>query len=145
MLLATFCPSKGFPIMPRSAAELKRNLQASSDLHPLNKPEGERERQFLVHGTPAYRRASLAFFMSGFSTFALLYCVQPLMPIFSEHFGVSPPPSSLSLSASPGFLAVAIFLGAAVSEGFARRNLMFVSLLGASLCTIACAAMPDWN
>jgi YNFM family putative membrane transporter len=103
------------------------------------------EAQYLVKGTPAYRRASLAFFMSGFSTFALLYCVQPLMPIFAEHFGVSPAASSLSLSLSTGFLALAIFLAAAISERFGRKSLMFASLLGASLCTIACAVAPDWN
>ncbi len=110
---------------------------------------GEMESQspprFLVKGTPAFRRASLALSMSGFSTFALLYCVQPLMPIFSEDFGVSPAASSLSLSLSTGFLAVAILCAAIVSERFGRRNLMFCSMLGASLCTIACALVSDWN
>ena len=103
------------------------------------------EPQFLVRGTPAFRRASLAFFMSGFSTFALLYCVQPLMPIFADDFHVSPAASSLSLSLSTGLLAVAIFLAAAVSERFGRRSLMFASLLGASICTVACAFSPNWT
>lgn len=107
--------------------------------------EPEQQKRFLVRGTPAYRRASLAFFMSGFSTFALLYCVQPLMPIFAADFGVSPAASSLSLSLSTGFLALAIVCAAAVSERFGRRSLMFASLLGASLCTIACAVTPGWT
>jgi MFS transporter, YNFM family, putative membrane transport protein len=101
--------------------------------------------QYLVKGTPAYRRASFGLFLSGFSTFSLLYCVQPLMPIFSQDFGVSPASSSLSLSLSTGFLAFAIFCAAAVSESFGRRSLMFFSLLGAALCTIACAVAPDWH
>jgi len=130
--------------MPRTAS-LRSDDPASSDLGHITPEEREPEKQFLVRGTPPYRRASLAFFMSGFSTFALLYCVQPLMPIFAHDFGVSPAASSLSLSLSTGFLAVAIFLAAAVSERFGRRSLMFVSLLGASVCTIACAVMPDWN
>ena len=112
---------------------------------PLLSERTEGEVQYLVRGTQAYRRASLAFFMSGFSTFALLYCVQPLMPIFAEHFDVSPAASSLSLSLSTGFLALAIFLAAAISERFGRRSLMFASLLGASLCTIVCAAAPNWH
>lgn len=128
-----------------STAELQARAPAHPDLHLVKSAAGKEEKPFLVRGTTAYRRASLAFFMSGFSTFALLYCVQPLMPIFSEDFSVSPAASSLSLSLSTGFLAVAIFLAAAVSERFGRRGLMFVSLLGASLCTIACAVMPDWN
>ncbi|KQQ38430.1 hypothetical protein ASG19_05140 [Rhizobium sp. Leaf306] len=129
--------------MPASAS-LNADLSAAPNGQTLAE-EGEGEKLYLVRGTPAYGRASLAFFMSGFSTFALLYCVQPLMPIFARDFGVSPAASSLSLSLSTGFLAVAIFCAAAVSERFGRRSLMFVSLLGASICTIACAALPNWN
>jgi MFS transporter, YNFM family, putative membrane transport protein len=102
-------------------------------------------RLYLTRGTPAYRRASFALFLSGFSTFSLLYCVQPLMPVFARDFGVSPAASSLSLSLSTGFLAVAIFCAAAVSERFGRRSLMFVSLMGAALCTITCSVVPDWH
>jgi YNFM family putative membrane transporter len=103
------------------------------------------EKQFLLRGTPAYKRASIALFLSGFATFSLLYCVQPLMPIFAADFGVSPAESSLSLSLSTGLLALAIFCAAAVSESFRRRSLMFCSLLGAAICTIACALVPSWH
>ncbi|WFR95494.1 MFS transporter [Rhizobium tumorigenes] len=101
--------------------------------------------QFLIRGTPEYKRASLALFLSGFSTFSLLYCVQPLMPVFAHDFGVSPAASSLSLSLSTGFLAFAIFIAAAISEGVGRRSLMFASLLGAALCTLGCAIAPNWQ
>lgn len=102
-------------------------------------------RQFLTRGTPAFRRATIALFLSGFATFSLLYCVQPLMPIFSQDFGVTPAESSLSLSLSTGFLAFAIFGAAAVSESLGRRSLMFISLLGAALCTLVCAVSPNWH
>ena len=102
-------------------------------------------RQFLTRGTPAFRRATIALFLSGFATFSLLYCVQPLMPIFSQDFGVTPAESSLSLSLSTGFLAFAIFGAAAVSESLGRRSLMFISLLGAALCTLICAVSPNWH
>ncbi|MBO9183171.1 MFS transporter [Rhizobium sp. L80/93] len=101
--------------------------------------------QFLIRGTPKYKRASLALFLSGFSTFSLLYCVQPLMPVFANDFGVTPAASSLSLSLSTGFLAFAIFIAAAISEGVGRRSLMFASLLGAALCTLGCALAPNWQ
>lgn len=101
--------------------------------------------QFLIRGTPAYKRASFALFLSGFSTFSLLYCVQPLMPIFAKDFAVSPAASSLSLSLSTGFLAFAIFCAATVSESMSRRSLMFISLLGAAICTIGCAIAPNWH
>ncbi len=103
------------------------------------------QRSYLTRGTGAYHRASLALFLSGFSTFSLLYCVQPLLPIFSQEFSVSPAESSLSLSLSTGFLALAIICAAAVSEGLGRRSLMSISLLGAALLTIATAFAPNWH
>ena len=102
-------------------------------------------RQYLTRGTPAFRRATIALFLSGFATFSLLYCVQPLLPIFSQDFGVTPAASSLSLSLSTGFLAFAIFGAAAVSESLGRRSLMFISLLGAALCTLVCSVSPNWH
>jgi YNFM family putative membrane transporter len=131
--------------MPSAAAS--RSLEPAIDFIPpiATAPQSDPPEQYLTRGTSAYRKASLAFFLSGFSTFALLYCVQPLMPIFAKEFGVSPAVSSLSLSLSTGLLAVAIFCAAAVSERFGRRSLMFCSLMGASLCTLACAIMPSWT
>ena len=33
--------------------------------------------------TPAWRHAGFALFLAGFSSFALIYCVQPLLPTFA--------------------------------------------------------------
>jgi YNFM family putative membrane transporter len=96
-------------------------------------------------GSPAYRRVSVALFLAGFSTFSLLYCVQPLLPDFAADFGVSPAHSSLALSLSTSLLAVAILCAAALSEGMGRRGLMFWSLVAGSLLNIAAALVPDWT
>jgi YNFM family putative membrane transporter len=90
-------------------------------------------------------RVSLALFLAGFSTFSLLYCVQPLLPVFARHYGISPAASSLSLSLSTGFLAASIMVAAAVSEGLGRRGLMFTSMTLAALLNIAAALAPDWR
>ncbi len=55
---------------------------------------------FIRHGSPLFRRTSLAMFAAGVATFGALYCVQPLMPEFSRYFGVSAAQSALSLSSS---------------------------------------------
>jgi YNFM family putative membrane transporter len=47
-------------------------------------------------------RVTLALFSAGLATFALLYCVQPILPVLSHEFGVSPASSSVSLSISTG-------------------------------------------
>ncbi|MGM4912821.1 MFS transporter [Rhizobium sp. 768_B6_N1_8] len=117
-------------------------IQDVADLQTTGKKQ---PKEYLTRGTGAYRRASLALFLSGFATFSLLYCVQPLLPIFSQEFAVSPAESSLALSLCTGFLAIAIVCAAAVSEGLGRRGLMSISLVGAALLTIATAFAPNWH
>ena len=100
---------------------------------------------WVVRGSPAYRRISLALFLAGFATFSLLYCVQPLLPAFVAHFGVTPAASALSLSLTTGCLAIAIVVASALSEGLGRRGLMFVSMLLAALCNLAASLAPSWE
>lgn len=100
---------------------------------------------WVMRGTPAYRRISLALFLAGFATFSLLYCVQPLLPAFVTHFGVAPATSALSVSVTTGCLAVSIVLAGAFSEGLGRRGLMFASMLLAALCNLFAAFVPGWE
>ncbi|MCQ4034083.1 MFS transporter, partial [Klebsiella pneumoniae] len=44
----------------------------------------------MKRGTPQFMRVTLALFSAGLATFALLYCVQPILPVLSNEFGVSP-------------------------------------------------------
>ena len=46
---------------------------------------------YIKHGTAAFVKTNLALSAAGFATFALLYCVQPLLPALSIAFGVTPP------------------------------------------------------
>ncbi len=99
----------------------------------------------LRHGTAAFRRTNLALFSSGFATFGLLYCVQPLMPAFSHAFGVDAAASSLSLSLTTGVLAVAMLFAGALSDAWGRKPVMLASLLGSSLLVLATAVSTDWT
>lgn len=96
-------------------------------------------------GTPAFRRATLALFAAGFSTFAVLYGVQPLLPVFSEKFAVSPAESSLALSLPCATLAVALLVVSPLSEVFGRKPVMAVSLFASALLTIGAVLMPSWH
>jgi YNFM family putative membrane transporter len=97
------------------------------------------------HGTPEFRRTNLALFSAGFATFALLYCVQPLMPIFASDFKVSAAQSSLSLSLTTGLLAPAMIVAGALSESRGRKPMMVASLLASAVLTLACAFATRWN
>ena len=99
---------------------------------------------FLRAKTPAFRRVTLALVAAGFSTYALLYCVQPLLPVFSRDLGVSPSVSSLSLSVTTGMLAVSMLVAGRISDMRGRKPIMVASLFAVGILTMACAFAPNW-
>jgi MFS transporter, YNFM family, putative membrane transport protein len=105
----------------------------------------ESGKTYLRRGTPAYRRVTLALVAAGFTTFALLYCVQPLMPVFSATFGVAPSVSSLSLSVTTAMLAVGMLIMGPISDAFGRKNVMAVSLFAVAALSILSAFTPNWT
>ncbi len=105
-------------------------------------PEGA---TLITRGTRQFHLTNLALFSAGFSTFALVYCVQPLMPVFSQEFGISPATASLALSATTGLLAFAMLVASSVSEIIGRKPIMVMSLLASSLLMTACALVRDWQ
>ncbi|WP_348760244.1 MFS transporter [uncultured Salinisphaera sp.] len=95
-------------------------------------------------GSPAYQRIGMAFFLAGLACFSLIYCVQPLLPAFAVHFGVSPASSSLALSVTTAALAVSAVLSSAFSQSFGRRGFMGAALVGAGVLNIATTLWPSW-
>jgi YNFM family putative membrane transporter len=96
------------------------------------------------HGTPAFKRTNLALFAAGLATFGLLYCVQPLMPQFSQHYGISAATSALSLSLTTGVLAFAMLFAGGVSDALGRKSVMVASLLSSAVLVLLTALMPNW-
>ncbi len=90
-------------------------------------------------GTPEYRQMRRALFLGGFATFSLLYCVQPLLPLYSHEWQVAPAQASTVLSAATGGLALTLILASAVSDRLGRRGLMAGAVLLASLLGLACS------
>ncbi|WP_426196032.1 MFS transporter [Massilia sp. DWR3-1-1] len=93
-----------------------------------------------VHaGSPEFKRINRAMVFGGFSTFALLYCVQPLMPLMAREFTLTPAQSSLSLSVSTAALAISLVLSSIVSDRVGRTPMMVGAMLGGAVLTLACA------
>jgi YNFM family putative membrane transporter len=95
-------------------------------------------------GTRAFKQTNRALFLGGFSTFALLYCVQPLMPLFSGEFHLTPVQSSWSLSASTATLAAALLFASALSDSVGRKPLMCLALSASAVMTVLCALVQDY-
>lgn len=99
----------------------------------------------IVHGTPAFRRLTLAMLFAGFSTFSLLYAAQPLLPLFSAAYGVNAEGASLAVSMATGPLAIGILVAGLVSDRMGRRPLMVAAMLSAGALTLAAAFAPGWG
>jgi YNFM family putative membrane transporter len=82
----------------------------------------------MTPGGPGYRRMSLALFLAGVATFALLYSTQALLPLVSRDFGVTASAASWTVSGATGGLALFVLPMSALSERFGRRTVMTASL-----------------
>ncbi|MER6982741.1 MFS transporter [Streptomyces carpinensis] len=82
----------------------------------------------MTPGGPGYRRMSLALFLAGVATFALLYSTQALLPLISGEFGVAASEASWTVAAATGGLALFVLPMSALSERFGRRTVMTASL-----------------
>jgi YNFM family putative membrane transporter len=98
----------------------------------------------IMRGGARFWRVNFALFLGSFATFALLYCVQPLMPLFARAFSISPAAASLSLSAATGVLAVAMIFAGTLSDVFGRKTIMTASLAAAAAATLAASFAPNW-
>lgn len=84
---------------------------------------------FIQKGSRVYWQAISSLFLGSFVTFAILYCTQPLIPIFSQQFQLSPATASLSISLTTGLLAVFMLIASWVSDAAGRKLIMVTALL----------------
>ena len=96
---------------------------------------------FIEKGTPMFMRTVLALFSGGFATFALLYCVQPMMPVLSHEYGINAAQSSLILSVATAMLAIGLLITGPISDAFGRKPVMVFALFSAALFTVLLAVL----
>ncbi|CAN5372638.1 MFS transporter [soil metagenome] len=99
----------------------------------------------IAPGTQAYRLLLIAMLLAGLATFALLYSVQPLLPLFSHDYRVNAEEASLVVSLATGPMAIALLAAGALSDRFGRRPLMIASLFSAAILTLLSAMLPGWH
>lgn len=125
---------------------MSRSIQATVDEKAVTEPqESVAAAGYIRRGTPAFMRVTLALFSAGLATFALLYCVQPILPVLSQQFGVSPATSSLSLSISTGLMALGLLMTGPLSDAIGRKSVMVTALMLAAICTLISATMTSWH
>ena len=88
-------------------------------------------------------RTSLALFSGGFATFALLYCIQPMMPVLSKAFSISAAESSLALSVATAMLALGLLVTGPISDAIGRKPVMVAA--GRRAVHPRQRVMPTWH
>ncbi|WP_203364604.1 MFS transporter [Bacillus sp. REN10] len=102
-------------------------------------------RDYIRQGTPAFKRANLALFAAAFITFANLYITQPIMPIFTEEYHLTPTMASLSLSLTTLSLAFGLLIFGSLSEAWGRKGIMSVCIIITSVLTVVIAFSPTFE
>ncbi|SFC94994.1 MFS transporter, YNFM family, putative membrane transport protein [Pragia fontium DSM 5563 = ATCC 49100] len=136
--------------MAPNQSENRVNTESNTDeIEPVPDPVTEKSTRtrspFITRGTPNFMRVTAALFSAGLATFALLYCVQPILPILSHDFNVSPASSSLSLSVSTAMLAVGLLFTGPISDAVGRKPVMVIALMLAAILTIASSLTTSWH
>lgn len=99
----------------------------------------------LRKGTAAYRRAALAMFLAGFSTFSLLYWPQSLLPLMARTWAVTPAAASTLIALGTLAMAVMLIPASLLSDRFGRKNVMSLAMLLAALFTLAMAFVTSFH
>ncbi|HXK00682.1 MAG TPA: MFS transporter [Buchnera sp. (in: enterobacteria)] len=126
-------------------SKLGIHVQKNETSFKFNKTIIKKEKIYIQQGTRKFTKVILAFFSAGLSTFAILYCVQPILPLFSEKFHLSPAQSSLSLSSATSTMAIGMLFTGPLSDILGRKKVMASSLFLAAFCTIFCSTMHSWE
>ncbi|WP_340614446.1 MFS transporter [Xenorhabdus thailandensis] len=108
--------------------------------------QGYKSKQLYIQREDAvYLRVTLSFFTVGLATFALLYFVQPILPILSDEFNISPANSSLALSLSTGMLSLGLLITGPLSDALGRKYVMVISLIAAAIFTLLSSVATSWH
>lgn len=103
------------------------------------------ETPYIERGTADFFRTSIALFCAGLATFTLLYCTQPLLPVFSREFGISAAAASLAISLPSIALAIGTLVASSLSESFGRKPLMVGAVFASAGLTFLSAFAPSWE
>ncbi|WP_296001890.1 MFS transporter [Rugamonas sp.] len=99
----------------------------------------------IAAGDADFKRSNRALFFGGFSCFALLYSVQPLLPLLSRQFALTAAQSSMTLSVSTAALAMSMLVSSALTDRLGRKPMMTAALVLAAVFTLLCAGAHSYT
>jgi YNFM family putative membrane transporter len=94
--------------------------------------------------TAPTRRVKVAVAAAGFTSFALLYAPQPVLPQLAAQYHLDPAGASLAVSVATGALAISVLPIAALSEVVGRRPVILASVVLSALLGLLLPLMPSY-
>ncbi|WP_085522102.1 MFS transporter [Tuberibacillus sp. Marseille-P3662] len=95
--------------------------------------------------TQLFWRTTLALSLGSLVIFANVYFTQPILPVLTEEFAVSPLVSSLSVSFVILALGIALFFYGPISDSIGRRGIMITTMTLATLATLMMVFVPNFE
>lgn len=95
--------------------------------------------------TKTFWQATIALGIASFLIFANIYFTQPLLPVFTKEFGISPVVSSLTVSLSLLTLGLSFFIYSALSDALGRKNIMMITMGISSVITFLTVFVPNFE
>ncbi len=95
--------------------------------------------------TPRFWRATLALCLGSVMVFSNLYITQPLLPMISEAFTVTPLQAGMTLSATTLALGCCLLLFGPLSDAIGRRVIILTTLTLLALTTFAAAFASEFT
>jgi MFS transporter, YNFM family, putative membrane transport protein len=96
-------------------------------------------------GTKDFWKATIALSIGSLVVFANVYSTQPILPVLSNEFNVSPLQASMSVSFVILALGIALLFYGPLSDAYGRRGIMVATMSLATVVTFAAAISPSFN
>jgi len=87
------------------------------------------DQNYIQAKTPSFWRATFALSIGAFLVFTNLHMAQPLLPLFSQEFGVSPAVASLSVSLVTFTLSIFLLFFGPISDSIGMLPIFYLLLL----------------
>ncbi|MYW92338.1 MFS transporter [Amycolatopsis rubida] len=91
------------------------------------------------------RRVKVAVAAAGFTSFALLYAPQAVLPQLAGQYHLDPGGAALAVSVATGALAISVLPIAALSEAIGRRPVIIASVVLSSVLGLLLPLMPNYS
>lgn len=99
----------------------------------------------IEYKSPAFYRTTFALCLAAVVVFANLHLLQPLLPVLSREFGLTPLQTSWAYTIGTLCLGLSLLVYAALSDARGRKAILLFTLIGMTLSTLALTQVESYG